>query len=285
MLLPDLKQTHPAAHHSLQEASHMLEPGQAEALEKSDDIDPFVEKHIAATNGLMYRSIIGKLKQYPIPSLRIPPARSDKEYCLDIGCNWGRWCISAHRLGYRPVGVDPSLDAIRAAYRVARHLEAEAQYVVADARYLPFRSSVFPLVFSYSVLQHFDKADVALALDEAGRVLKMSGTAVIQMPNTFGIRSLFNQLRRGFRRPQDFEVRYWRPGELRSTFTRLLGPAELSVDGYFSLNAQPNEAHLLPRRFRYLVKTSECLRAVSIRVPSMLYMADSLYVTASKVVS
>src|SRR5579859_4060559 len=34
-------------------------------------IDPYVQEFIAATNGHLYKGLIGKLKQYPIPEIRL----------------------------------------------------------------------------------------------------------------------------------------------------------------------------------------------------------------------
>ena len=87
------------------------------------------------------------------------------ELLLDIGCNWGRWTIAAAQRGYRPIGIDPSFEAIVAARRIARQLGVDdARYVVADARKLPFADGTFDVVFSYGVLQHFSKSDVALSV-------------------------------------------------------------------------------------------------------------------------
>jgi len=57
------------------------------------------------------------------------------------------------------VGIYPSLDALRAARRVAAQLQVRAGFVVGDARALPFAAGTFDVAFSYSVLQHFDKVD------------------------------------------------------------------------------------------------------------------------------
>ncbi len=68
-------------------------------------VDPVVSFLISATNGIAYKHLIGTLRQYPIPELRLPP--SSGQLLLDVGCNWGRWCIAAARLGYQPIGIDP----------------------------------------------------------------------------------------------------------------------------------------------------------------------------------
>ena len=245
-------------------------------------IDSFVQQAIVGTNGNMWKPLTGKLRSYPIPALPLPPPDRSGASFLDVGCNWGRWCIAAARLGYTPVGIDVSLDAIRAAYRVAGQLGVDAQYIVADARHLPFRTGSFPVVFSYSVLQHFARPDALRALDEVSRVVERHGSALIQMANRYGARSLYHQTRRRFTQPVGFQVRYWSPGELRSAFEHAIGPAKLSADGYFSLNAQTREMHQLPLRYRCVVKASQRLCALTPRVRPLLYVADSLWVSAIK---
>jgi SAM-dependent methyltransferase len=246
----------------------------------SGEIDPFVKNAIGATNGGLYQHLVGNLKEYPIPELRLPPGEG--KLFLEIGCNWGRWCVAAARAGYRPIGIDPSLKGIRAARRVATQLGVEALYLVADGRYLPFRDSMIDEVFSYSVLQHLSKDHVRLILGEIRRVLKSGGKTLIQLPNARGARCLYHQVRRGFRQARDFEVRYWTISELKSTFSRAIGPARISVDGYLSLNAQVSDVRFLPNRYKALVYSSEALRRVSTLVPSLSYLADSLYVTATR---
>jgi SAM-dependent methyltransferase/uncharacterized protein YbaR (Trm112 family) len=275
LLLPETVQTHVEGTHSLQaaaanEATPELSgpvPGQ---------IDPFVQHIIAATNGLLYIRLVGKLTSYPIPYLRLP--RGNGKLFLEIGCNWGRWCVAAARMGYRPVGIDPSLKGIRAARHVAQQLGIEAHYVVADGRYLPFANGAFDQVFSYSVLQHLSKENTRLTLQEAARVLHAEGGFLIQMPNCFGIRSLYHQARRGFAPGRDFDVRYWSPWELASTFRAALGSGRVFVDGFFSLNPQISDVDLLPWKYRTVVYASEALRAISSVFPPLTYVADSLYV-------
>jgi SAM-dependent methyltransferase len=182
-----------------------------------------------------------------------------------------------------PIGVDPQLVAVRAAQRVARQLGVDAHFICADARFIPLRSVSVDAAFSYSVLQHFAKDDARAALRELARVLRPGGRVLVQMPNTFGLRCLQHQARRRFREATAFEVRYWRPAELRAAFTDVFGPAELFVDGFFTINPQPADAHLLPWKFRMVVWLSETLRQLSDRLPVLAHVADSLYVSARRV--
>jgi SAM-dependent methyltransferase len=280
LLVSDVEQTHIEGTRALAVADSGDASGLARFELTPDAIDPFVQNTIGATNGGLYQHLVGNLREYPIPSLRLPPG--DNRLFLEIGCNWGRWCIAAARLGYRPVGIDPSLKSIRAAIRVANQLGVQAAYVVADARYLPFRDQAFDQVFSYSVLQHLSKQNAKTSLAEVGRALRPGGSALIELPNVYGGRCLYHQLRRGFREARDFEVRYWRPAELLSTFREKIGPSELSVDGFFSLNVQPSDIHLLSARHRAVVHTSEFLRKVSRRIPFLTNVADSIYVSSRR---
>jgi SAM-dependent methyltransferase/uncharacterized protein YbaR (Trm112 family) len=245
-----------------------------------DEIDPFVRNAIGATNGGFYQHLVGNLKEYPIPDLRLPAGQG--KLFLEVGCNWGRWCLAAAAAGYEPVGIDPSLKGIRAAKRVAQQLGVEATYLVGDSRFLPLRDGIFDQVFSYSVLQHLSKENARTSLAEMRRVLRAEGNALVQMPNVFGVRCLYHQIRRGFREARDFEVRYWTPRQLLSAFNDCIGPSKLSVDGYFSLNAQASDLRFLPLRFRALVRISEGLRHLSGYIPQLLTMADSLYISSKK---
>ncbi|HET9674258.1 MAG TPA: methyltransferase domain-containing protein [Gaiellaceae bacterium] len=242
-----------------------------------EGIDPFVQEVIGATCGRLYEHLIADLPDYPIPELRLPAG--DGRTFLEVGSNWGRWCIAAARRGYAPTGIDPSLKGVQAARRVAEQLGVDADYVVGDARRLPFPDASFDVVFSYSVFQHFSKQDALAAFDEIGRVLKPGGGSLIQMANLYGAKSLWNQAReRRFREPRTlFDVRYWGPRELRDELERRVGPTTLSVDGFFTLNPQPTDLALLPVRYRAVVRGSEALRRVSGVVTPLTYVADSVY--------
>jgi SAM-dependent methyltransferase len=247
---------------------------------KAAGVHPYVQKAISATGGNLYRSLVNRLPRYPVPEIPLEPGRG--RTLVDIGCNWGRWTIAAAQRGYHAVGMDPYLEAVLAAHHVCAQLGVAADFVVADARYLPFRTGAVETAFSYSVFQHFSKPDARTAVAEIGRVLTPGGRAVVQMPNMFGVRCLFHQAKRGFREPREFEVRYWSPRQLRRMFESVVGPARLSVDGFFSLNAQLAEADLLPPHYRALVHVSAALARLANRVPPLIRAADSLYVTADR---
>lgn len=243
-------------------------------------IDPVASFLVGATNGIAYKHLIGKLQEYPIPELRLPPANG--QVLLDVGCNWGRWSMAAARLGYTAIGIDPSLGAVLAAKRVAAQLGLNAKFVVGDARFLPFRTGSMDIVFSYSVLQHFSKGDAGAAIQAVGRVLRNNGKSLIQMPTFFGVRCLYHQARRRFREPRGFEVRYWSIPTLRQLFTEHVGRTTFSVDCFFGIGLQATDLGLMPPSIRVVIRASELLRKASRKLPQLNYAADSVYVEATK---
>jgi SAM-dependent methyltransferase len=219
---------------------------------------------------------VGKLPRYPVPEFRLKQGAG--RLLLDIGCNWGRWCLAAAKEGFIPVGIDPQFGAVVAAQRVAKQLGVEAYFVCGDARYLPFRRCSFDTVFSYSVLQHLSRSDVREAAAAAAAVMKAGAEFMIQMPTRCGLRNLIQQARRGFADGTGFDVRYWNRRELRAVFEAEIGPLEFEVDCFFGIGLQPADADLLPPTSRLLIRLSEALRRLRVLTP----LADSLYLHGSK---
>jgi SAM-dependent methyltransferase/uncharacterized protein YbaR (Trm112 family) len=245
-------------------------------------IDPVVMMIVGATSGFAYKHLIGNtaLTEYPIPTIGLPPGEG--QLLLDVGCNWGRWCVAATRKGYNTVGIDPQLGAIMAARRVARQLSLDIRYVCGDGRYLPFVDGTFDRTYSYSVLQHFSKSDARNTLTEIGRSLKLGGVARIQMANKLGIRSLQHQAARRFREPDHFEVRYYSLWELRRLFEEIIGRTWIAADCYFGLGWQMSDYRHMAGKHKVILLASELLRRTSDVVSPMRVFADSLFCEATK---
>jgi SAM-dependent methyltransferase len=243
-------------------------------------IDPVVAYLVAATNGLMYRHLIGVLERYPIPELPLPDGKDRR--LLDVGCSWGRWSLAAASQGYEAVGIDPSLGAVMAARRVARQIGAPTRYVVGDARHLPFPAGVFDVIYSYSVIQHFSYTDAEQAAAEMGRVLRAGGIAKVQMPTKYGIRCLYHQARRGFRSPRRFEVRYRTLGQLRELFETRIGATRFEADCYFGIGLQRSDAALMNGPRTAVIAASEAVKSASHLIPALIRVADSVFANATK---
>lgn len=245
----------------------------------SGDIDPVVSYLVGATNGILYKHLVGTLPAYPIPVLPLPTAGGD--LLLDIGCSWGRWSLAAARKGYSAVGLDPSLGAVLAAKRASEKLELPFVGVVGDARHLPFKPATFDAAFSYSVLQHFSKPDAVLALRNVRSVLKQGGKFAVQMASAWGVRSFQHQAMRRFRQPKSFEVRYWSPRDLKRAFGEIFGEVEMTADCFFGLGMQAADAPLMPLGKRSVIHASQTLKWLSARFPPLAYAADSVFLTGA----
>jgi hypothetical protein len=272
-------------------------PEQIEALRRAEvpplrpgEIDPFVRRIVVWTCGLLYQGMRDPLPRYPIASLDVLPF-GDGRKLLDVGGNWGRWALGAAGRGYQAVVVDPSLRAAFAGQRIADALGRDVRYVVADGRHLPFDAACFAVSFSYSVLQSLDKSVARELVREMARVTELNGIVRVQMANVFGLRRLTKGLADAIRDrvkaladPQftrwPFRVRSWTLPEIRRCFTDLVGPTTVSVDGFFSLNAQPADADPLRRRYAAVIHASRVLVGLSRVVPPLAYVADSLYAEA-----
>jgi SAM-dependent methyltransferase len=262
-----------------------LIPGNMGPCEYQGDrsaVDPFVNDWIVNTNGNLYWSSRGKLPRYPIP--QSPLQAGDGKTVVDVGCSWGRWSIAAARAGYRPIGVDVHVDALAAAARVAKQLGAEADFVCGDADHLPFLPQSVDAVFSYSVLQHLERSVVRRFFAEAHRILKPGGVCLVQLPNRFGVFSLFQQLRRFFREAKtgSFEMRYWSRNQITDAVRNAgLSTPDIRPDGFLSQNPQASDLDFLPGSAKLIVSLSEKGRRASALFPVFTHFADSLWIRAS----
>ena len=102
---------------------------------------------------------------------------------LDIGCGSG---TSGAIFGYRGafyIGIDHSRHAASQALRNLRALGAGGFTAQGDAEALPIRDSSIDVVYSNGVLHH--TPNFSTAVDEAYRVLKPGGKAIIALYATF----------------------------------------------------------------------------------------------------
>lgn len=101
----------------------------------------------------------------------IPRAPSGGAVLVDLACGGGLLAPYARELGYRHVGVDLTMSALRLA---AAH---GVRAVRADVTRLPLRDDVADVVTVGEILEHV--ADPDAVLDEACRVLRPGGRLVI----------------------------------------------------------------------------------------------------------
>jgi SAM-dependent methyltransferase len=250
-------------------------------LDPEGSIEPFVSDWLVNTNGNLYWQARGRLRRYPVPQW--PFGGGEGRLLVDVGCGWGRWTIAAARAGYSPIGVDVHIDALAAAGRVTRQIGVRADYVCGDADHLPFQSGSIDLVFSYSVLQHLERATVMRVFKEVCRVLKPRGVCLVQLPNVFGLYNMLLQTKRGFRdaRSGTFEMRYWSRAEIRKAVEEAgLRNLTIHADGFFTQNPQLSDLDLLSFGGKLIVLASDAGRRAAAVLPVLTRLADSLWVEA-----
>ncbi|HEX6693510.1 MAG TPA: class I SAM-dependent methyltransferase [Longimicrobiales bacterium] len=125
---------------------------------------------------------------------------------VDIGCGMGTFTVEAARHGAHGIGVDPAVEAVRAAKRVAaaegvaategaatpegaagaervgaKHV-ARADFIQADAALLPLPDASCDIVLAADMTEHLDDDTLGRILAEAHRALRPGGSIVIYTP-------------------------------------------------------------------------------------------------------
>jgi SAM-dependent methyltransferase len=122
------------------------------------------------------------LGQLPAPGGR---ATLRGKRLLDVSCGQGSFLRSARQAGLHVAGIDLSSSAIALAARDLGQGSPSALLAVADAQRLPFENNAFEFVTNIGSIEHYFRPD--LAVREMARVLRPDGSALILLPNTFGL--------------------------------------------------------------------------------------------------
>ena len=247
---------------------------------KIGEIDPLVKNIIAETNSNFYAQASGKLKTYTIPDF--PLSTKNKNLLLDIGCGWGRWCISANKSGFNTVGIDSCVESIMSAIRISKQLNIKSKYVVGDAKFLPFKKNLFDNCFSFSVFQHFIKEDVKKILDEINFTLKFEGICKIHMLNLYGLRSLSMLIKNFFKKHVYFQTDYWSPNDLINLFNNKIGDSKIIYISFFT-QAQYKDYYLFKPMHKLIFKISTVLNFIALKITFLRYFADNVYVISKKI--
>ena len=113
-----------------------------------------------------------------IPAVVNFPRWRDRDV-LEVGCGLGTDAINFARAGARYTGVDLTEGSIAMVEARFKHENLDATLRVADAERLPFADASFDLFYSHGVLHH--TPDTQRAIDEAYRVLRPGGTAMVML--------------------------------------------------------------------------------------------------------
>lgn len=100
---------------------------------------------------------------------------------LDVGCGTGGTGMSLARYGARMTLFDMSPDSLELSKRVFHHQGLKGSFIRGNMLSLPFPDNSFDVVTSFGVLEHFQAAEIVVALKEMKRV--SNGIIVTTVPN------------------------------------------------------------------------------------------------------
>jgi len=104
-----------------------------------------------------------------------------KGVSLDIGCGVGVYSFMMAKLGTNVVGIDLTLDNVRASKIQTRCLKYRCDFLVADAERLPLASESVDCVVHLAVLEHL--SDPSVGIEELAQALKPRGKLILYTLN------------------------------------------------------------------------------------------------------
>ncbi len=239
----------------------------------------FVEKNIKGTSGYLYKNDV--LKKYPIPNIDINSNNLSRKLFLDIGCGWGRWTISSAHSTEISIGVDVSIDSLICAKNIAKELNLNCFFIYADIRNLPLKKNIIDIAYSYSVFQHLSSQDFFRSIKSIYSVLGNKGEIHIQIMNKFALRNLFVQLKRNFKKPVNFEVRYHSYKRLFKPLSRFFKNIKITNCSFFT-QARLEDFNYLTTGGKFIILVSLILNSVSRYLNFLKYLSDNIYVSGKK---
>ena len=141
-----------------------------------------------------------------------------QDVIIDIGCGSGVQLKEIGKNGYsRAVGIDVNLNALR--FAKGRSLP-DAEFILADAQYLPIRSSSVDKIICAEIIEHVK--DPRLLINEISRVLKQRGAVIITTPNDKSVWGIYEFLWDVFGRGRNYgetHLRFFSESDLRGNFS------------------------------------------------------------------
>lgn len=144
--------------------------------DKMDQTDNLIEAYdeIYTSKGILHRD---SFYLWLINLLNPVPGRN----LLDISCGQGRLVSLAHQMGLNAIGIDFSMDGLKAGY-----LDLPlAVWSIGDGEGLPVQDESFEYITHIGSLEHYLHPE--LGAKEICRVLKPDGKACILVPNAYGL--------------------------------------------------------------------------------------------------
>jgi len=243
-----------------------------------------VQQQIAATNGRHYIDRIGKLNEYPVYELPVKAVTGNK-LMLDIGCGWGRWLVAGANKGYTPIGVDLRLEFCQTSLNVLKDLNKVGYTLVADLEELPFKDSIFDLVWSFSVIQHTHHSRLVNCLYHINRILLDDGFTMLEFPNKDGIRNSMSSVLASEKNKNNYNswcVRYYNPKEYKLIVEKYLNNFSYSNHSFLGIGVLKEDLKYVSAKNKILTSVSLLLSQFADLIPTLKKYSDSIYINASK---
>ncbi|WP_287584752.1 class I SAM-dependent methyltransferase [Candidatus Borrarchaeum sp.] len=159
---------------------------------------------------------------------------SDTKVILDCGCGSGEISRRLSTENNSVIAFDISKDSIVTAKKFSKGKDIE--FLVGDLEHLPFKDTIFDLIFCVGVLHHFP--DLLKAVNEIKRILKKSRRFLAIEPNSFNpLIPLGRFIANRFLRSSTYcctpNEKIYRPKDFQEVFLS----CGLNLIKYFPLNA------------------------------------------------
>jgi SAM-dependent methyltransferase len=106
-------------------------------------------------------------------------ARARDKLTLELGCGMGYNAQRLAQYGARLIAMDLAPNAVRLTQERFKLRHLSAQFLIADAEHLPFKTNSFELIFSSGVIHH--SPNTQAAADEITRTLQTGGAAAVMV--------------------------------------------------------------------------------------------------------
>ncbi len=243
-----------------------------------------VQQQISATNGIHYMNRVGKLKEYPVYELPVPPV-SNNGLFLDIGNGWGRWLIAAANKGYLPIGIDIRLEFAVTARQVMKDMGKHGYTVVADLENIPFQNDIFDLIWSFSVIQHTHYDRLTNCLSHINRLLSKDGFTYLEFPNRNGIHNRMGNVQEMDKTKDDYNswcVRYYTPQQYKEIFNKYLDKFSYDNHSFLGIGVLKDDLKYVSFKTKLMCMASLAGSALTHVIPGLKNISDSLYIRAFK---
>jgi ubiquinone/menaquinone biosynthesis C-methylase UbiE len=182
-----------------------------------------IEKDIKSKTQLLDRWY--QLILYMIKSTKLNI--SEKTSILEVGCGLGGFCFWLNNHNIDVIGLDFAPKRIDAAKKLGKDLKKRVNFIIGDARALPFKDTSQGIVICSEALEHIPS--YGIVFNELVRVVKNFSFIIITVPNIFNMTWFLKP----FELPLYFTSRKGQPSDVNyfSMFTinRLFSRKDLKV--------------------------------------------------------